>query len=58
MIHWTTVLFGIICCILLYLTFKNHGEGGGYGDISAIVNIFFGIILLAFIAIWGGIFWW
>lgn len=59
MVHWTNLIFGIICLILLYLTFSDHGSSsGGYGNISGLINVFFGLLLIIFIAIWGGIFWW
>jgi hypothetical protein len=61
MIHWSIVVFTIVCATLIILTFKNYrtpGSGSGYGDVSGIINIFWGLVLLIFIAVWGGIFWW
>jgi hypothetical protein len=60
MIHWTTVVFGIILTILLYRSFKDYSNGSGsrYGDISGLINIFWILVTIIFVAIWGGIFWW
>jgi len=59
MIHWYNGFALIIILILLNFTFKDHSDGGSsYGDISILVNVFWCLILLLFLAIWGGIFWW
>lgn len=55
-IEW--VVFVLLTGFLIYKTFKDYRQGEDYFGISKIVNIFWGIITLAYIFIWGGIFWW
>jgi len=59
MIHYSTIIFVVILVIMLYLTFKNYGANeGGMGNIAILSNAFFGMLLIIFVLIWGGIFWW
>jgi len=52
MIHWTWIVFGIIAVILIITIIGCRRERN---DIAEFV---FWIILIGFIALWGGIFWW
>lgn len=56
--HW--LLFAIFMVILLRLCFKDHsnGGGGGYMDFSVLINFFWIFVTIAFILIWGGVYWW
>ena len=55
MIHWTWILFTTVVIILLIAIFKDRG-GGDYS--FDLITPFILIVLIAFILIWGGIFWW
>jgi hypothetical protein len=56
-IHWNLIPFIIIVLLLLIKIRKSSGESkGDYGfDIE---TPFYVILLIAFVLIWGGIFWW
>jgi hypothetical protein len=62
MVQWYNVVAIIVILILLYLSLKNNSDGGGHGDysfdMSWIINAFWILILIIFVALWGGIFWW
>lgn len=57
MIHWTWLVFGaIIGAIILRLIYNENKIRGDYVfDLESPILI---IVLIAFILIWGGIFWW
>ena len=57
MIHWTWIVFGIIIIILISAITKTSNEAGGDYSFDIITPILI-IILIAFVLIWGGIFWW
>jgi surface polysaccharide O-acyltransferase-like enzyme len=54
MIHWSWLIFAIIIVFLIVAIVKNENEGGDYNFGSA----FLVILLVCFIVIWGGFFWW
>jgi hypothetical protein len=57
MIHWSWLIFIGVVLFLLYKIRKSSNESGG--DYSFDIETpFWSIILIAFILIWGGIFWW
>jgi hypothetical protein len=59
MIHWYNAVGSAIIVLLIVLIFKDYSEGGGsYMDLSGLINFFWFLVLLLFVAIWGGIFWW
>lgn len=59
MIHWTYVVFGIGLIFLLYQSFRSHNDGdGGYFDFSVFINMFWSLVTIIWIAVWGGILWW
>lgn len=49
-----------IALIMLYKTIKPRKSNAGMfsPDTSGLCNILWGIVLLMFTLIWGGIFWW
>jgi len=56
MIHWSWVIFIVVGGGLSYKAFLSNKEVRGYGfDLETPLYI---ILLIAFILIWGGIFWW
>lgn len=57
MIHWTWIIFiGVIVAIIGRLWYNSKNTGGDYSfDLESPLLI---ICLIAFILIWGGIFWW
>jgi hypothetical protein len=58
MIHWSWLIFIGVVLFLLYKIRKSSNENrGGYINLD-IETPFWLIILIAFILIWGGIFWW
>jgi hypothetical protein len=57
MIHWSWLIFIGVVLFLLYKIRKSSNEGGGDYSID-LETPFWLIILIAFILIWGGIFWW
>lgn len=50
-------IFIPIAIVLLYLTIKPR-KSYGWPDTSGLANIFWGIVLITFTLVWGGIFWW
>lgn len=54
MVHWTDIIFVVVVLFLLYKTYNRNEED----YFSEVVQGFFGLMLILFIAIWGGIFWW
>lgn len=61
MIQWYNVVAIIAILLLSFLTVKDHSNGyhGGYfGDLSILINIFWFLITMIFVILWGGIFWW
>jgi hypothetical protein len=57
MIHWSWLIFIGVVLFLSYKIRKSSNEGGG--DYSFDIETpFWSILLIAFILIWGGIFWW
>lgn len=58
-LHWSTLVFIVVIIPLIYLSFKDYSDGGGsYMDMSGLYNIFWVLVSIIFVAIWGGIFWW
>jgi hypothetical protein len=57
-LHWQWLIFIPVALILLYLTFKEPQRTGGYLDLSGLNNLLWGIVLVVFVLVWGGIFWW
>jgi hypothetical protein len=57
MIHWTWIIFiGVIVSILLRINYNIKNTHGDYSwDIESPILV---IVLIAFVLIWGGIFWW
>ena len=56
MIHWHWIVFSIVVILLLVGILRDKGGGGSYSfDLETPLYIIF---LIAFILIWGGIFWW
>lgn len=56
-LHWSWIAFTIIVAVLVIGIVKSANEPrGDYG--FDITSPFLLIILIAFILIWGGIFWW
>lgn len=62
MVQWYNVIAIIVILILLYFSLKNNSDGDGHGDYSFdfswIINAFWILMLIIFVALWGGIFWW
>ena len=57
MIHWHWIVFSVVVILLLVGIFKESNvRTGDYG--FNLMAPFLIIILIAFILIWGGIFWW
>lgn len=55
-LHWSWFVFVPVVCFLLWLVVRDTGPKGDYGiDIE---KPFWAIILIAFILVWGGFFWW
>jgi hypothetical protein len=55
-IHWNWIVFIIVVGYLIRKILSNKGSGGDYSfDFE---TSFWPIILIAYILIWGGIFWW
>lgn len=57
-LHWHWLVYIPVMIVLLYLTFKENRSGGGYIDLSGLANLFWGVVLIVFNLVWGGIFWW
>lgn len=57
MVSIELVIFIVLIIFLLYMSFKSYGSGGTY-DMSGFINIFWIIVTIAFVLIWGGVFWW
>lgn len=57
MIHWTWIVFTIITGVLLFLILKPRNSGGLWGSFD-LETPFWILILIVFLAVWGGIFWW
>jgi hypothetical protein len=57
MIHWTWIIFiGVIVSILLRIKYNIKNTYGDYSwDMESPILV---IVLIAFVLIWGGIFWW
>lgn len=56
MIHWTWIIFiAVIVCIIIRLNYTLKNRGDYSFDIEPLLLI---IALIAFVLIWGGIFWW
>ena len=58
MIHWTWILFVIVILLFIYGIIKTGSNSGDYDFVSGFVGIGLIFGLIAFILIWGGIFWW
>lgn len=57
MVHWTSIVFAVIVVlIILKIISETNKPRGDYG--FDLISPFLLIILIAFILIWGGIFWW
>jgi len=56
--HW--IIFLVIAILLLFKATKKYDSSGGNftPDTSFLTNIFYAGILLVFILVWGGVFWW
>jgi uncharacterized membrane protein len=60
-IHWTTLLFIVTLVFLIYKTVRNYSTGNGSGydfGLDILINIFWLLMTIIFIAAWGGFFWW
>ena len=55
MIHYSWVIFSVIVVLLLIGIFKER-RGGDYS--FDLYTPFYMILLIAFVLVWGGIFWW
>ena len=56
MIHWQWVVFSAVVILLLYGIFRDKDTGGSYGfDLETPLCA---ILLIAYVLVWGGIFWW
>ncbi len=57
MIHWTWILFiGVIVAIIGRIWWNSKNTYGDYSwDLESPLLV---ILLIAFVLIWGGIFWW
>lgn len=57
-IHW--IFFSVIALTLLVLTLypRQSNHGNFTPDTSALANLFWGVVLILFVLIWGGFFWW
>jgi hypothetical protein len=58
MIHWSWIIFIGVVLFLLYKIRESSNESGGSYYSFDFETSFWSIILIAFILIWGGIFWW
>lgn len=58
MIHWSWLIFIGVVLFLLYKIRESSNESGGSYYSFDFETPFWSIILIAFILIWGGIFWW
>jgi hypothetical protein len=58
MIHWTWLIFIGVVLFLLYKIHKSSNESGGSYYSFDFETPLWSIVLIAFILIWGGIFWW
>jgi hypothetical protein len=58
MIHWSWLIFIGVVLFLLYKIRKSSKENSGGDYRFDFETPFWLIILIAFILIWGGIFWW
>lgn len=60
-IHWSWVLFIVIVAVFVILIVRSrldHARNpGGYINID-LITPFIAIAFIAFILIWGGVFWW
>lgn len=56
--HW--IFFIIIAGLLVYKSIKKYDNNAGNftPDTSSLKNIFYIGLLLVFILVWGGMFWW
>lgn len=55
MIHWHWIVFTVVVILLL----RGMGSGKVGGDYSFdIMPPFYLVLLIAFVLVWGGIFWW
>jgi hypothetical protein len=57
-LHWYDTILIIVVLILLFFILKPRESQGGYLDFTGCIAPFFILVLIVFIAIWGGIFWW
>jgi hypothetical protein len=57
MIHWSWLIFIGVVIFLLYKIHKSSNSGGGDYSFDFETPLW-SIVLIAFILIWGGIFWW
>lgn len=57
MIHFTWVVFGVIILLFIIGMYISNKDTGRDYAIDIISPILF-ILMIAFILIWGGIFWW
>ena len=55
-LHWSWIVFAVVVLLLLIGIFKEEKNSGDYS--FNLMKPFFAIILIAFVLIWGGIFWW
>jgi hypothetical protein len=58
MIHWSWIIFIGVVLFLLYKIHKSSNESGGSYYSFDFETPLWSIVLIAFILIWGGIFWW
>lgn len=54
-LHWQWLVFIPVVLILGYLSFRDDGSSGIGAGLEKVLWL---IALIAFILIWGGIFWW
>jgi hypothetical protein len=57
MIHWSWVVFGIVAGFLVYKIWRENNYGGGDYNFDLVTPLYV-ILLIIFILLWGGIFWW
>jgi hypothetical protein len=58
--HWQWAIFLPIMATLLVLLFvpRRSNHGNFTPDTSGLAALFWGVVLVIFVLIWGGVFWW
>jgi hypothetical protein len=55
---WENLTFGFVTIVFIILIFINWGSRPrGVPSVSMFINVFFFLVYLLFVSMWGGIFW-